>query len=195
MQSHLRAAVAAVALAGLTAAHAAPVGTNANIDFDGGSVSFGYLGSQFTLTDVGGNAFTASPVAVTTGAGAAVSALPAVFGGAPNSYFDPVRGGALIFDGGSTYSSFTNTPIPFSVGATFIGLALTLDDGVHYGFARFAGTNLLTYAFESVAGVGIAASSAVFAVPEPTTWALMLGGLGVVGAIARRRKASSTTAA
>ncbi|MCV2357072.1 FxDxF family PEP-CTERM protein [Paucibacter sp. B2R-40] len=37
--------------------------------------------------------------------------------------------------------------------------------------------------------VGFTGSIAVTAVPEPTTYALLLGGLGVVGFVARRRKA------
>lgn len=35
----------------------------------------------------------------------------------------------------------------------------------------------------------------VSAVPEPTTWAMLFGGLGVVGAIAQRRRARSQATA
>lgn len=75
--------------------------------------------------------------------------------------------------------------------------------GVHYGkgqgpvsnnggvtaFYRFdAGTNLDAFTFTngSISGVALYATGGG-AVPEPATWAMMMGGLGLVGAALRRR--------
>jgi hypothetical protein len=63
------------------------------------------------------------------------------------------------------------TPVSLSFQAT--GATTTL---------RFTNTQNPNLHFAYVDGV-----SAVAAVPEPESWALMLGGLGLVGAIARRR--------
>lgn len=191
--SHIAgAALVAAGAFGAIGVHAAPVFTAADIDFSGGATSFGYLGSQFTFSDVSGGSFDFAPVAVTTGAGAGVTALGAPFYDPPQptTYFDPIRGsGSLVFDSGYSYSGFTSTPIPFSITPSFIGLALALDDGTHYGYARFAGTQLVSYAFESIAGVGIDAAGAFAApVPEPETLALMIAGLGLLGLQARRGK-------
>ncbi len=187
-----RSAVACGAVAAALVASqslASPALTVANVDFTHGATSFGYLGNQFTFTDVSSGSFDPNPVAVTTGTGAAVSSL-ALFGPVkPTTYFDPIRGsGHLIFDSMGQYSGFTNAPIPYSATPSFIGLALTLGDGTHYGYAEFAGTYLQTYAFETDPGIGIDAAGAVAAVPEPASMALMLAGLGAMGVTLRRRK-------
>ena len=180
-------------LAGLlagAAAQAAPASTVANIDFTHGSTSFGYLGQQFTFTDVSSGAFDFNPVAITTGTDAKVSSL-SIFGPAlPSIYFDPLRGsGHLVFDASVQYSSFNKTAIQYSASPSFIGLSLSLNDGTHYGYAEFAGTTLVSYAFETSVGVGIdAAGASVAAVPEPATFAMMFGGLSLMAFVARRRR-------
>jgi hypothetical protein len=75
--------------------------------------------------------------------------------------------------------------------------------GVHYGtgngpvdtpggvtaFYRFnAGANLDSISFTNGSVSGVALYSTGPAVPEPATWAMMLGGFGVLGAAARRRQ-------
>lgn len=70
------------------------------------------------------------------------------------------------------------------------GIVFTLADGnavnlwsdgyspdLNYGVAVSNGTNTLDYQFGGLAG----------SVPEPTTWAMMLGGMGMIGFAARRR--------
>ena len=196
--STLRLSVAMVVLAGplaVSTAHATPVVTRANFDFTGQSTSFGYLGQQFTLTDVSSGFFDFNPVGITTGAGAAVTSLGAPFYNPPQptSFFDPIRGsGVLVFDGGYQYSGFTRTPIPYSAAPGIIGLALGLSDGLHYGFAEFDGTYLVSYGFESAPGVGIDVGMALTApVPEPETYALLLAGLCALGTVSRRRRQSA----
>lgn len=176
-----------------SAAQATPVVTAANVDFTSSSTSFGYLGRQFTFTDLSGGSFDFNPVGITTAMGAAVTSLGLPFYNPPQptSFFDPIRGsGTLVFDSSYQYSSFSRTAIPFSAAPGLIGLALGLSDGLHYGFAEFAGTYLVSYGFESAPGVGIDVGAALAApVPEPETYALLMAGLGVVSVIARRRKA------
>jgi hypothetical protein len=50
----------------LCGAHAAVVGSAANVDYTGGSVSFGYAVPDFTLSDNGTSPFDGSPVSITT---------------------------------------------------------------------------------------------------------------------------------
>lgn len=86
--------------------------------------------------------------------------------------------------------------IPYSAADDFIGLALTLGDGVHYGYAEVAGPSLVGVGFESVAGMSIAAgdtglSSAglsVTATPEPASLAVLATGLAVLTVRRRRNK-------
>ncbi len=184
-------AVAAAGLLSCSMAKAVPVYTEAATDFTNSSVSFGFLGQQFTFLDLANGAFSFAPVGVTTGAGAAVTSLGAPFydPAQPTTFFDPIRGlGPLVFDGSYQYSSFVGAVIPFSISPGFLGLALTLGDGTHYGFAQFAGTYLVSYGFESDAGRGIDVGATIAPVPEPETYALMLAGLGALGVVARRRK-------
>src|ERR1700735_1674938 len=101
----------------LCGAHAAVVGSAENVDYSGGSVSFGYAMPDFTLSDNHTSPFDGSPVSITTRGSAKATSigLPFYPQPTPNIYFDPVRGnGVLIFDGTSNYRPFpTATVIPF----------------------------------------------------------------------------------
>ena len=57
-----------------------------------------------------------------------------------------------------------------------------------YGFAEFAGPDLESYGFQITPNTAIDASAAIAsAVPEPTTWAMMILGFLGVGLMAYRR--------
>lgn len=89
-------------------------------------------------------------------------------------------GDGLTGDGaGATQTFYVPT------GATTLYLGLTDACGYSGGPSCF-GDNSGSF---SVTANGIATTSPVPAVPEPSTWALMLGGVGLVGWSVRRRRA------
>ncbi|HEY5313447.1 MAG TPA: hypothetical protein VIK18_13060 [Pirellulales bacterium] len=164
-------------------ASASPIGSTTNVDFTGGSTSFSYDGGAFTLIDNGSSPFDGAPVSVMTSANAGVTS----FFGQPSAFFDPVRD-FVEFDSSYVYSSFTTaTAIPFSATPSFIGLDVMGSDGTHFGYAEFAGTDLVSYAFESVPGVGIIPGS-LAAVPEPVGMTLLASGILGLGVARIRRR-------
>lgn len=132
--------------------------------------------------------FTAATGAETgNGPGAAVAtsgtALVASFFGSITDF-----GLGATIDGNQLYSfsAFpSRTVIPNSPADDFLGLAFTLSDGVHYGYAEVFGPDLVNFAYESAPRVGIITGATPTAVPEPATFALL--GMGLVGFIATRR--------
>lgn len=134
----------------------------------------------------------AAAVLAVTGV-AANAAVYDLTGSSPSGFFftetTAFSGGGFSFATGSgTVTGFSLYSAPsFVIGSsvqtgTAVGPLFSLDTKT---FA--AGTY-----FAKVTGTGTFAAhySTVSAVPEPETYALMLGGLGVVGFIARRRKVS-----
>jgi hypothetical protein len=177
-------------------ASAAIVTNSTPVDFTGGSVSLGFGTNDITFTDISGGAFTFDSVGVSTTGGGAVSYLS--FFGAPSTFFDPIRGsGSLTFDGTTQFASLPSTT---TIGASalpfIIGLADTTDDGTHYGYGRFAGTTLISYGFESVAGQAITISNtSLSAVPLPASAPLFGAALLAVGAFGYGWKRKAATAA
>jgi choice-of-anchor C domain-containing protein len=85
-------------------------------------------------------------------------------------------------------------PISVTNDASYLGTQAMLWTPTGFSFIAASETSTLTFT-STVSGFGAAAidsvsvAAAVAAIPEPETYALMLAGLAVVGAGARRRKA------
>ncbi len=66
--------------------------------------------------------------------------------------------GAVV-DSGETYSAYPSPePIPYVPGGEELGLAYSLPDGVHYGYADISGTTLIGYGTDDLPSAPIAAS-------------------------------------
>ncbi|MEF7617179.1 FxDxF family PEP-CTERM protein [Aquincola sp. MAHUQ-54] len=91
-----------------------------------------------------------------------------------------ITGGSLELFRASDNAAVFNSPLTFDSTSTSV-LTSSLAAGDYYYVVKGAVTG-------SVAGT-YTITSVVTAVPEPETYALLLGGLGVIGFVARRRKA------
>lgn len=190
----LAAAAATLALgvmAGISHADAAVITAMSGDGLSGAALS----GTPVAIAFGGGAAtydFTAAGTAYGPGAAVATrgTAQIATLGGAVTDFF----AGSSIDQTGELYG-FSSSPmpgiIPFSAADDFIGLAFTLGDGTHYGYAEVAGPLLVRYGYDSTPGASILTGAAAAAVPEPAS--VMLLAAGVAGLMVARRRPSRAT--
>jgi hypothetical protein len=181
------------------------------------SLAFGMAANAAVISDTYNQALTATPVTVSFDGVGGFQFTTVVTGYGPGAWVNTSGGAAQVttiagsvtdFYSGSTIDqtgelynlSSVSTPqmIQYSAADDFIGLAVTLNDGVHYGYAEVDGPDLVSVGFESSAdttiltgatgtGTGIALNTGgPVATPEPASLALLLGGVGMV-LVGRRR--------
>jgi len=154
-----------------------------------------------------------SASAATTNLGAVSASVPTSFGGFASGSFSDIFTFSLPANSGSGYS-VVNFPLTipsgtFNVLLTGLGL-FSNPDGIvgntddSYVTAASGNSNALSFSFANtpagnyylqVFGVTTGSLGGIYTgaisitpVPEPETFAMLLAGLGVMGAIARRRK-------
>lgn len=151
--------------------------------------------------------FASSPATITLGtgsfifsdiAGALPGNPPAAVSTTGSAMVTSILGGVADFEAGATidqtkelysFAAFpTPTVIPYSAADDFIGLDFDLDGSLHYGYAEVDGTELVSYAYQSLPNTGVVTGAAV---PEPATFAVFGAGLiGLVAVKRRRRRVS-----
>ncbi len=189
-QGRLAAAAFACAAVWIGApASAAVVYGNVAESFDTAPISISFAGSTFTFSSTG-DPF--NPTAIQTSGGGEVNSFGgfSIFPLQPTSDF--INRNTVTFGPGDQFSPFpTATTIPYSNSYNYIGLEAVLGSEDYYGFAFTTDTTLNSYGFETMPGVSITATTAV---PEPTTWALAMLGIVMVGGALRYRRGRTAVA-
>ena len=166
-----------------TGAHTGTLGGIATIA--GGSVlsgDFVYADMQAFGTPFGGTYLAAGPTATN----------PSVL-----SFNSPVSFVSFLWGSPDTYNTLTVTTnlgsytyVPGGVnGLNFSSTNGSQSYAQYAGFTAGVGESISTLMFASTQDAFEAANFSISPVPEPETYALMLGGLGLLGFVARRRKA------
>jgi len=175
-------------------AMAAPVFITTNADLVASPFSFDVQGATFTLS--GKNDFSA-PLTVQTDADGEFSSFGGFLGipVTPSSSFTnrgTVQYGPGVF---GSYASFeTPSSVNFSNGENFLGFRTLVGNDAYYGFVFTTNGMLNGYGYETSANTTITATTTAPAVPEPATWAMMIGGFAFAGSVLRRRKSAASVA-
>ena len=158
------------------------------------NVGVSFADTPFTYDFGGGNTLTISntgdffaPEAVSTGGNLQVGGF-----GAP--FYDPPQPTSYFFNRGGSFGPGGELPlflsfaapaaVAYSISEGLVGFRFDLGHGLQYGYADTAGTTLYGFRFETTPGESVAFG----AVPEPASWALLVGGFAVTGMAMRRRK-------
>ena len=185
-RSSLFAAVAASALVSMPAS-AAIVSLASNVDLSGSpyTVNIG-TDASYTFSFVPNGL---SDVAI------AMSGTGQVYG---NGFFspngpDPLQIGVTVPDQlslGEFFSQAGTQSIPYSIAQVFVALSFVTGGQTYYGYAGVGGSFLTEFAYNDTPGGSIVTGETAPAggVPEPASWAMMLGGFGLVGGAMRRRQ-------
>lgn len=183
-------ATAAFAVAALSVATPAAAAVNVlatNVDFAAAPFTFGVTPNDtFTFTFAPQGQFDPSPVLVQTQGTAQVTS----FFGSPSVFFT----NPPVTFGPNTFPGFGSVPTPtrasFTLTDSDLGLRYSVGSDFFYGYARFAGSQIESIAFETSPNTPILAGAMgnVAAVPEPATWAMMIIGMCAVGGAMRMRR-------
>ena len=106
------------------------------------------------------------------------TSLAITFQGGAADFTTTSFNGVHLFDGNNSIASFTAATIGSLNNFGFDASRISFDaDNVYLNFQGLGFDNSSNLTINITGGV-----------PEPTTWALMIGGFGMVGAAMRRRK-------
>jgi hypothetical protein len=179
-----------------TAVAATPLGSFIDQSAINGTLSFIYDGPNITLT---GSNITGGSFTIASGA----NLLSAVFTGADifgkTNSSSPTASDSTMAGGTVTYTSdlynFTTTTADFSLGFSALK-SFGTGTAAASGLGAQAGKALRSFTASST-GIFSADPAPKFSfvtasTPEPGTWAIMIVGFGVVGAVARSRKFGAT---
>lgn len=177
---------------GVTSAQASVISGTTNIDFTNSIyiLSLANGAASYSFQKAGDNVFF-NNAAVKTGGSALVNSFAGQPYASGSIFRKPFIDGNL-FGGFAAFDTFAT--VPRSSQSVYLALAFDLNDGRHYGYAEFAGSQFLGYGYETVAGMGIRAGAMAAVpspVPEPGSLGMLALGLALVGAgslAARRRK-------
>lgn len=107
------------------------------------------------------------------------------------AYFQPFSTSGFPSDQLGAFEAYSSAvSIPFSVTLGTIGFEYTEADGTHYGLASLGGTEVNSYFLNTTPNqdISLAAPSTISAAPEPSSWILMIAGVGCAGLALRRRQ-------
>jgi len=190
-------AIAAVALlCTVSFAEAGVIITHQNVDFSASPFTVNLTGglASYTFTYLGYDGSSYTVDSVSTGGNALVNSS-----GFPGPGQQPIPFSAGTDIGNNGYDVFTAFPmgagIAYSIADDFIGLSFMLNDGQHYGYAEVAGPTLVRFAYESAVGTPITTGADATEVPEPSSWTLMVGVLGIAGSLLLYRRRRTVTCA
>ena len=147
--------------------------------------------------------FSAAPYTITFGSG--IDTATYTFSTIPDN--DMITVDQVSTGGDGLVSSFLSTPVPYQLGVLIgsdgdftafpspapilysasldsIGLEFRLSDGIHFGYVTTFGPDVVQYGYNQTPGAAIATG----AVPEASTWAMLLVGLGALGLATRARR-------
>lgn len=166
-------------------AGASPVLTDVGADLTTGAYSFTYQGSTFSFSSTGDPY---NPVAVQTSGGGEVTAFGGFLGAPLTPSSDYVNRGVVAFgpDYPVQFAAFpTSTTTPYSNSDNFFGLEAVNNGQTYYGFAYTTDTSFNGYGFETAPNTDITATTVLSAAPEPSSWALMIAGVAMIGTMLR----------
>lgn len=193
---HFFLATAAVLAAG--PASATVVGYTPNVDLSSNNpytVTFGDASYTFGY-DPSGSYY--SPITMGVGGTGLVYGNTPLEVGLPSA----LQEGTLVPDQLSLGEFFAPTglqPISFSIAMDWVALEFTNGGQTFYGYAEVGGSYLDRIAYNDTPGGSITTGEAIAAapnaaVPEPASWALMIGGFGLVGGALRRQRQALASA-